>query len=737
MAANSGRGPTDLPGVTLVDRRDTAKQRTSAAATTPLRRFGQRMSGGWLFSVAVVLALSGVIANNLWQDYQRSITVAQQATRHMTATVAERVGRILGESALMLEAARRDFQLDNALPIPVPSQLVEERITEQFFRLPQLSGLIILDERLQETYALGDLPVAKNLEPIQALLAQLRSSTVPGLVIGRSIKERDGTGWRIPLGLRLQWPDGRFKGAIIAFVDAAVFEDYFETLNRTTVPTLNFLLANNVAIAHSQHGRLSQKGFRGATNLFADQAMLDRDGTFETPLLNGSQNWIVSYRRLPGGDLVTGAMQARSDIFHTMLLRRKTDITIVGISVIALLLFTSITGRQINRRERAEAALRRAEDHLSEAIESMSEGFALYDRGERLLLCNSKYREFYAGIADVLVPGASFEEAARMAESRSIFNSDDQGDVLQKQLEYHRSPTGVIQRQLKDGRWLRIAKRKTHDGMVVGIYTDITEIIAREETMLEAKNIAEASNRSKSEFLAVMSHELRTPLNAIIGFSEIIKDALFGPVGNEKYVDYANSINDSGSHLLELINDILDISRIEAGKFELIEENIDVVRVIDACSELLLPKAQEQGVTLQTEISSALLMIFADERSMKQILINLLTNATKFSPNGGDIIVRAGITKNGMFELAVSDSGIGIAESELENVLQPFTQVESAMNRNFEGTGLGLPLVKSLTEMHGGILELDSILGTGTTVTLRFPASRIVSPLGAASAANG
>lgn len=214
-------------------------------------------------------------------------------------------------------------------------------------------------------------------------------------------------------------------------------------------------------------------------------------------------------------------------------------------------------------------------------------------------------------------------------------------------------------------------------------------------------------------------------------------DALFGPVGNEKYTDYAGSINESGIHLLDLINDILDISRIEAGKFNLFEENIDVERVITACRQLLLPKAQEQGVTVQTDFPSDLPLLFADKRSVKQIMINLLTNAIKFSPNGGVIIVRAGIAHNGVFELAVSDSGIGISESELENVLQPFTQVEGAMNRQFEGTGLGLPLAKSLTELHAGILELDSTLGIGTTVTLRFPASRIVSLLSVASAANG
>jgi len=731
MAANSEIDPTDLPGAHLVDRRDPAKQ------SATLRWYRQRMSGGWLFSVAVVLALSGVIANNLWQDYERSIAVAQQATRHMTATVAEHAGRILGETALMLEAARRDFQLDSALPIPVPRQLIEERLTEQFFRLPQLSSLIVLDQRLNEIQSLGDMLVTKNLEPIQGLIAQLRSSTAPGLVIGRSIKKHNNGGWVIPLGLRLQRSDGRFNGAIIAFVAAEIFESYYKTLNRTAVPTLNFLLANDVAIALGQTDRLSKSNFTGAANLFADQERLEREGTFEASLLNDNQTWIVSYRRLPGGNLVVGAMQARSDIFNAMLLRRKADITVVGISLIALLLFASITGRQINRRERAEVALRRTEEHLSDAIENMSEGFALYNRDETLLLCNSKYREYYAGISDVLVPGASFEEIARMAISRGVFNGEDQSYLLQNQLRHHRSPAGVVERQFKDGRWVRVAKRKARDGMVVGIYTDITEIIAREGAMREAKNTAEAANRSKSEFLAIMSHELRTPLNAIIGFSEIIRNAMLGPVCNEKYMDYANSINDSGNHLLELINDILDISRIEAGKFELHEENIDVARVINACSQILLPKAQEQGVILQTEFSNTLPMILADERSMKQILINLLTNAIKFSPNSGDVIVRAGVTKNGMFELAVSDSGIGIAESELENVLQPFTQVESTLDRNFEGTGLGLPLVKSLVELHGGVLELDSTLGTGTTVTLRFPTSRIVSPPDAACAVNG
>ena len=264
---------------------------------------------------------------------------------------------------------------------------------------------------------------------------------------------------------------------------------------------------------------------------------------------------------------------------------------------------------------------------------------------------------------------------------------------------------------------------------------DITERRRAEMALLQAKEQADFANRSKSEFLANMSHELRTPLNAIIGFAEIIKDQLFGPVGQEQYIEYAKDIYDSGGLLLSLINDILDMSKIEAGKRELAEAELDVAKLVRSVGVLVEARAKLGKVKLQFDVPKELPVLRGEERAMKQILTNLLTNAIKFTPENGSVILSALIDPRGDMRIIVIDTGIGIAPEDIQVALAPFGQIESALSRKHQGTGLGLPLTKALVELHGGILDLQSKLGEGTTVTLIFPASRVLAVKSPSSAA--
>ncbi len=248
----------------------------------------------------------------------------------------------------------------------------------------------------------------------------------------------------------------------------------------------------------------------------------------------------------------------------------------------------------------------------------------------------------------------------------------------------------------------------------------------RERTVQLETAIQEAdeANRSKSEFLANMSHELRTPLNAIIGFSEIMEKQIVGPLGNEKYVDYASDIHGSGAHLLDIINDILDLSKIEAGAQELNLETFDVGELVEESVDLVRGRADQSGVTLLAPEIESRAQLNADRLRTKQILLNLLSNAVKFSDAGGTVEVYTRQTEAGEFEFRVADQGLGIASEDLEKVLLSFGQAADPTIRNQDGAGLGLPLSKALAELHGGSLEIESELGQGTTVTVRYPPER-------------
>ncbi len=253
-----------------------------------------------------------------------------------------------------------------------------------------------------------------------------------------------------------------------------------------------------------------------------------------------------------------------------------------------------------------------------------------------------------------------------------------------------------------------------------------SELVELAESRDTARSQAELANRSKSEFLANMSHELRTPLNAVIGFSEIIKNETFGPVGSTKYREYGGDIHGAGRHLLDLINDILDLSKIEAGGEELHEEEIEIQEIIRSVMTLVKGRAEKGDVRLVLDLPDGLPMLRADERKTKQILVNILSNAIKFTEAGGSVTLKIWCRPGSGHVFRITDTGIGMALQDIPKALMPFGQIDSELGRKYEGTGLGLPLTKHLVEMHSGSLDLQSAKGVGTTVTVRFPAERIV-----------
>jgi PAS domain S-box-containing protein len=385
------------------------------------------------------------------------------------------------------------------------------------------------------------------------------------------------------------------------------------------------------------------------------------------------------------------------------------------------------TARDITEQTEARDRAAQSQNQLSQAIESISEGFALWDPADRLVLCNGKFRATFPAAETRMVPGTTFAEIIRLAvEAGDVaVPADKREEWLSGRLKLRREPRVSFDVELRNGRWIKVSDHKTADGSIVGIRTDITELKHREEALYAAKEAAEIASRSKSEFLANISHELRTPLNAIIGFSEIMREQIFGPLGSPQYLEYTGDVLDSAHHLLEVINDILDIAKAEAGKLELIEDEVDMANVVRSATRLIQERAQRSRVTIVSKLTGALPAVHADERKLKQIVLNLLTNSVKFTPPEGLIEIAWRLAPAGDFLLTVRDTGIGIAADDIATALAPFGQVDSKLNRKYEGTGLGLPLSNAMIKLHGGDLAIDSVVGKGTIVTVRLPASRV------------
>ena len=377
-----------------------------------------------------------------------------------------------------------------------------------------------------------------------------------------------------------------------------------------------------------------------------------------------------------------------------------------------------------------------AEARLNDAIEAVSEAFVLWDRHDRLVMCNRNYREFFSLDPRLLKSGASRQTIMHVAEI-----------AIRGERPAPDARAGIREAEMIDGRWLQISERTTADGGTVMTAADITAVKRQEEASRrneialqravvrleqnggqlaelaakyeQEKIRAQQANAAKSEFLANMSHELRTPLNAINGFSEMMAREMLGPLGHKRYVEYANDIHASGHHLLALINDILDMAKIEAGKQSLNLEDVNLANLIEDGMRLMGPRATEGNLTLSSDIPP-LPPMEVDHRAVKQVVLNLLSNAIKFTPRGGRVkIVARQVDYRVM--VSVMDTGIGISKDDLARLAQPFQQVESQLAKTQQGTGLGLALSKSLIELHEGRFEIASEPGRGTTVSFILP----------------
>lgn len=373
------------------------------------------------------------------------------------------------------------------------------------------------------------------------------------------------------------------------------------------------------------------------------------------------------------------------------------------------------------------AKLAESESRFRDIAESASDWFWEQDKRSKLTYVSPRFSEFTGWNAETAI-GKRYDELPKGVsdtEVLALFRADVLAHRPFRDIRaWRRGDDGKLRCHSISGKPIF-----SDTGEFLGYRgsgRDVTAEAEAADALLAAKIQAEAANRAKSQFLANMSHELRTPLNAIIGFSEMMQLQVFGPIGHARYEEYTADIHRAGSHLLAVINDILDLSKIEAGHLELKDEVVDLSDVTSSALHIIDTQARGAGVELNFDAAQTLPALRGERRAILQILLNLLSNAIKFTPAGGRVSVRCAQAADGTLALSVADTGIGVAPENIARVLEPFGQVADAYSRNHTGAGLGLPIAKSLVEAHGGALTLESVVGQGTTVTARFPADRVM-----------
>jgi len=619
------------------------------------------------------------------------------------ALLAEHAGRALAAVDLSLQDIAE--QLKARLPLDKPTIFTQLLLDKYVKALPEVHAIFVLDADGRDVNSTLAYPPPPLSFPDRMYFSEQKKWLGVGFYLDRLQVSRVDHRVVFTVSRPVLDNNGNFEGIVASVIDPAYFADFYGQRGGQQ---------DNVVLLERHDGAiLAGTGLSDQDLTESDLKALSKHAkAYSTQAeIHGFSARIV----LLGKPTITSPQFLSFCAMDGMLLFVMT--------IIAWWLATA-AAREASAVAREARARRTAEARLLSAFESAPAAFALYDADDRLVLSNSVYRSFFAPIKELIVPGKTFQELSEAAVKYRAFADEhpDEREFLRWRMDQHRLGIGEPVLQLQDGRWILMRERRTEEGDTVLFYSDITPLKERETQLGLARQQAEQANQAKTAFLANMSHELRTPLNAIIGFSEMIERKVLGPI-SESYRQYGEIVRTSGEHLLAIINDILDIAKLNAGKTELHLEPVDINRTVVEVIAIMSRKADVAGIAIVTDLALQTPVVEADPVRIRQVLLNVLANAVKFTPAGGRIDVSTATISTDV-QIAVKDNGVGMAPEDIPRALEPFTQVGRERALTQEGTGLGLPISKTLVEMHGGRLEISSAPKQGTTVTISLPTRR-------------
>jgi signal transduction histidine kinase len=668
-------------------------------------------------------------------DYQREVanlsTVLADQTQRYVQVADVVLQEVQGRVAMLRVDTPEAFR--TRMMAPDIWTLLHDRLRN----LPQANAFVLLD-------ANGELVNSSRAPPLQqvngadrAFFQHLRTRDDPGLFVSAPLISRVTGEPTLFLARRINGPDHRFLGVVIACIDLKHLAEFYANIGLPAGESVTLLRRDGLVIVRYPDPT-HDAGRRIPTAAPWYSQVAAGGGTYRSPGYLGGKPALVSAQPLTAYPLVIDVSVPEKVALaawrqQALLLGLAALIAAAGFIAVFRVLAMQFRRQQAQNAElqATTAALRASEQRLAEksklletTLEHMDQGLMMIANDRTIPVSNSRAAALLGFPPELLAGRPRFEDVLAWQWSQNEFASSDvEFQEFVRRALLLNGPR-LYERTRPNGQVIEVRTTPLPDGEAVRTFTDVTERHAVSVALAQEKERAEAANRAKSEFLANMSHELRTPLNAIIGFAELIRDQARGPLPAE-YVQDARDIHASGQHLLELINEVLDLSKIEAGRYDFVEERLDLRQIVPRCASMVSLRAREGEVRVQG-VENAAGLVLGDRRAIQQVLLNVLGNAVKFTPPGGSVSLRTELLNDGGLALVVADTGIGIEAAALRTLCEPFRQADASISRRFGGTGLGLAISRKLLAWHDAALEIESRPEHGTTVRILFPKARVV-----------